>query len=155
MATTRVQTNAIENDAVTSAKIAANAVGSSEIANDAVTSQKLSGSQSGSAPIYGVRAWGIMTGGDTSNPQLTTSGNLQNNITRSGSANATYTIRFNTPMPNSNYAVLLTIASDNDHICQVINNTRTTTSFQFKSEDAGGSSADPDDTNAVHIMVVG
>ena len=139
----------IANDAVTSAKIADSAVGTSQIAAEAVTAGKLSGDQSGSAPIYGVRAWGIMTGGSSGSPSVTTAGNISS-ISRSGS---TYTVNFSTNMPNSNYAVMLTIGSDSDHTCQV--SSRGRSQFKFTTYDAGDGNNETDATSVVHIMVVG
>jgi len=133
-----VTTNHIRNQAVTTAKIA----------NEAVTAGKLSGSQNGSAPVYGLRAFCVMTNGSNNNPNVQGGRNIQN-ITRNGSN--VYTVNFSTNMPNNNYAVMLTIGSEQDHVCQVQN--RSNGSFEFRCTDAGQDNGNQVSTQTVHIMV--
>jgi hypothetical protein len=58
----------------------------------------------GSAPYYGARAW-VNFDGTTSPPTVRASGNVSS-VTRNSTGN--YTINFNTAMPDTNYAVMLT-----------------------------------------------
>ena len=134
-----VTTNHIRNSAITTEKIAA----------EAVTAGKLSGSQNGTAPVYGLRAFGVMTNGGGS-PGVQGGRNIQS-ISVNGSNE--YTVNFNTNMPNSNYTVVLTIGSEQDHVCQVQN--RSNGSFQFRCTDAGQDNGNQVTTQTVFIMVAG
>jgi hypothetical protein len=90
-----------------------------------------------------------MTNG-AGNPNVQGNGNISN-ITRTG--DDVYTVFFDTNMPNSNYAVSLTIGSEDDHICEVSN--RNNGSFTFQCRDAGQDNNNEVTTQSVHIIVVG
>lgn len=103
----------IASDAVTTAKIADSTVTTAKINNAAVTAAKLDGAQTGSAPIYGCRAWVNFNGsadttGATStantNRLIRASGNVTS-VLRNGAGD--YTVTFSTPMPDANYAAIV------------------------------------------------
>lgn len=81
----------IDNNAVTSAKIA----------NGAISGTKLSGNQSGSAPVFGVRAW-VAFQGLTNPTTILASGNVTS-VTRTGTGQ--YVINLTTALPTSTPAV--------------------------------------------------
>jgi hypothetical protein len=71
------------------------------IQDAAITAAKLNGAQSGSAPIYAARAW-VNFDGHNSPYTIRASGNVSS-VTFSGLG--TYVINFTTAMPNANYSV--------------------------------------------------
>ena len=113
-----------------------------------ITSANFAG-QSGSAPVYGIRAWGIMINGSTSSPTIT-GGNLNSTVNRSRSG--TYNITFTTSMPTTNYAVIATIGSNQDHVTQIIN--KSTGGFTAETYDAGGGNNERQNTNIIMFMVI-
>ena len=68
-----------------------------------VTAPKLDGAQTGSAPIFGVRAWGLVAN-NGSTATLTAGGNVAS-VSRVGVG--TVTINFTTALPNANYAAIV------------------------------------------------
>lgn len=89
----------IQNNTVTSAKIA----------DGAITGADLNGNQTGSAPIYGCRAWCVFDGTLTGTNAPTAGGNVTS-VTRN--ATGDYTINFTTALPDANYSVVGTSTPD-------------------------------------------
>lgn len=79
-----------------------NSVATAAIQNAAITPAKMSGVQSGSAPVYGARAWCVFDGTLTGTNAPTAGGNVTS-VTRN--ATGDYTINFTTALPDANYAV--------------------------------------------------
>lgn len=73
----------LDNNVVTTAKILDASVTTAKIADASITSTKLNGAQTGPAPIYGVRAWANFNG--------TVNNDLGGNYSRSGSNTVTIT----------------------------------------------------------------
>lgn len=94
-----VSTAKIQTGAITTDKIADGAVVTIDIANGAITAEKLNGAQSGNAPIYAARAWVNFNG--TGTVAIRASGNVSS-ITDNGTGD--YTVNFTTAMPDANYA---------------------------------------------------
>lgn len=90
---------------------ATNAVNASNIANSSVGATKLDGGQTGTAPIFGIRAWVVFNGTQSSvgNVPILGSGNVSS-VYKEGSG--TFTITFNTPLPNANYSVFGSSSTD-------------------------------------------
>ena len=108
-----VTTAKLADSAVTTAKVNDSAVTTAKINNAAVTAAKLNGAQTGDAPIYGCRAWVNFNGSaDTtgatstanSNRLIRASGNVTS-VLRNGAGD--YTVTFSTPMPDENYAAIV------------------------------------------------
>lgn len=81
------------------ATIPANAITTTKVADGNITAAKLNGNQTGSAPIFGVRAWGVM---NLSTGLLLASGNVSGVVVN---GTGDFTVTFNTAMPDANYAV--------------------------------------------------
>jgi hypothetical protein len=113
-----------------------------------ITSSNFAG-QSGAAPVYGVRAWGVMTGGDTGSPTIS-GGNMSSNVGKP--RNGEYSISFSTNMPNNNYAVLATTGSDQDHVVEITG--RSTSGFTATTSDPGQSNNNRSNTNVIMFMVI-
>ena len=107
IALSAVTTDKIALGAVTTDKIALSAVTTQTIANSAVTAEKMSGGQTGSAPVYGCRAWVNFdgTGTNGTDQNIKGSGNVSSVYRTSGGY---YTVKFNTFMPDINYAAVAT-----------------------------------------------
>jgi hypothetical protein len=114
IATDAVTTAKILDANVTTAKLADSAVTTAKINNAAITAAKLDGAQAGSAPIYGCRAWVNFDGTKDTTGAASTANT--NRLIR-GSGNVTsvlrngvgdYTVTFSTPMPDANYAAIVT-----------------------------------------------
>ena len=93
-----------------------------------------------------------MTDGRSNSPSVTTNGNISSIqlIDNDG----VYRVVFNIPMPDNEYAVCLTIGSnDEDHVCEV--GTKTTTDFIFSTYDPGTGNNDETKTETINIIVVG
>jgi hypothetical protein len=149
-----VTTAKINNGAVTTAKINNGAVTAAKIDDDAVTAAKLSSNgpnvSDGNPPVYGVRAWGRMINGGTSSPKLDYGGNVLS-IGKSGSGdNSVYRVNFIYDMPNTRYAVFLTIDSGNDHVCEVIE--RNASYFRFEAYDPGSGNDDQSRTEQPSVF---
>ena len=146
-----VTTSKLSNNSVTTSKLSDDSVTAPKLSNNSVTAPKLNGSQTGPAPVYGVRAWGVMSNGTTLTPSITRSGNIQS-VSRNENS---YTFTFAVPMPNAAYAVSATIGSDFDHVCEVRD--KTTSGFVINTFDAGvfteNNARRP--TNVINIIVVG
>jgi hypothetical protein len=119
-----------------------------KISGGSVTPGKLNGGQSGSAPIFGVRAWGVITNGKSNNPNLN-GGNVSsvNKV-----SNGEFNVSFSVNMPNSNYAVVASLGSDQDHVVEISN--RTTSGFKMICSDPGTGNNNKSDTDIVQFMVI-
>ena len=85
MSVTQVQTTGINNDAVTNAKIADNAVGTSQIANDAVTAAKIATGAVGTTEIAsGVTITGTLNGNASSVTNGVYTTNFNNSLSGNG-----------------------------------------------------------------------
>jgi hypothetical protein len=138
----------LASNSVTEVKIASNAVTTTKISGGSVTPGKLNGGQSGSAPIFGVRAWGVITNGKSNNPNLN-GGNVSsvNKV-----SNGEFNVSFSVNMPNSNYAVVASLGSDQDHVVEISN--RTTSGFKMICSDPGTGNNNKSDTDIVQFMVI-
>jgi len=134
----------IADDAVDTAQIADNAVETAQINNSAVTASKLSGGQGGSAPAYAIRAWGTV-----SLNGVVSGGNVTGNTSGANSGGIT----FATPMPNTNYAVIMTITGGEDHVMQVTG--KLTSGFTWSSNDPGVGNNENADQDGFDFIVVG
>jgi len=84
---------AVSEVQVETGMIAGSAVTTGKIADNAISATKLSGGQRDNAPIFGVRAWGTMTGGKTSSPTVEYGGNINIAVTKlSGSGKYRFTM---------------------------------------------------------------
>lgn len=121
----------VSNNLVTNYEIVPqnNSVTTTKIANGAVTPEKLSGQQTGLVPVYGCRTWINFNG---ANYTLDV-GSGENRNTIRGNGNVTkvvrtglgkYKIYFITPMPNINYAAVVT--TDGQHVTWTNNHTTNT-----------------------------
>lgn len=158
MTSTRVQNQGITDSSVTTSKLADSSVTTSKLANGAITASKLNGNQSGNPPIYGVRAW-VNFNGTLNNPNIRASGNVSS-VTRVDNTVGQFFITFETPMPDTRYAVSITTSSgdaaenDNQFTSRLIWDTMTTQGFKIKCSiaDAGDDSAH--DPTVVSIIVI-
>jgi hypothetical protein len=87
---------------IASANIVDGTIVTADIADASITAPKLDGAQTGTAPIYGIRAAGEYT---QSNPRVLTTGFNIATVTRT--SGGVSQISFTTPMPNSDYVVLV------------------------------------------------
>ena len=153
----------IGGDAVNGDKIDDNAVNTEHIDNGAVTASKLSGGQGGSAPVYGIRAYGVV---NNNNTLASGSGNISNvskttfSITDDDGNTKTgdeMTISFSTSMPNNDYTVITTARSDEgengDHVYAI--HSRNNSNFKVRVFDPGEGNNQPDDNDGFHFIVVG
>jgi hypothetical protein len=140
----------LDNNVVTTAKIASANVTTGKIADANVTAAKLDGAQTGSAPIFGVRAWVVFD--MTKNAAgAVDSGNTTRFIPAGGSGNVTsvtktdtgaFTVAFTTVLPSANYAY--SGSGENDStpgdviIGRALGGSKTTSTIALKSVDAGG-----------------
>lgn len=105
--------------------------------------------QSNNLPVFQVRAWVSFDGADGS---INASGNVAS-VTRNGTGD--YTIAFNTPMPDGNYAVC-GWAKDSGSggsitfIGAYANGLKSTTQLQIRAEEGSGAPDPPE----VTVMVV-
>jgi hypothetical protein len=160
--------------------IAGSAVTTGKIADNAVSATKLNGGQRDNAPIFGVRAWGTMTGGKTSSPTIEYGGNIDIAVTKlSGSGKYRFTManklqnNGSTLTPgsgesswiNNQFIVIANVmfnpddsdfTGDFDHIC---------TTRAGRADELPGTfdifttdpttSSDYSDTHAIYFMVIG
>jgi hypothetical protein len=98
----------------------------------------------GSAPAFAARAWGVFVGG--SSPTIGGSGNVAS-ITYNSTGS--FTVNFTTAMPDTNYAVILTVdrSSSISFAAQVV--TRTTGGFTIRTYDGSSFS----NVDFVHFAV--
>jgi hypothetical protein len=146
-------THTLANDAVTTAKIENNAVTTVKIADNSITAAKLSSTgTAGNPPVFGVRAYGRMSGGTSATPNVAYGRNIAS-ITKTGSGSSSlYRVNFTNSMPNLQYVVLMTIDSGEDHVCQVV--TREVGYFTFNVFDPGQGNGVRTQTDSVLFSVV-
>lgn len=129
MAISKIDTNAIANDAVTSAKIDTNIDVSGSVTADSIN---LNAGYGSDAPIYGVRAW--VNFNATGTVAIRESGNVSS-VT--DNATGDYTINFTSALPDVNYAAVGTAQHasgiiNNGHLTGVGTGTNyTTSSYRF------------------------
>jgi hypothetical protein len=143
-----VQANNIASNAVTTPKLAAGAVTNEKLANAAVAANNMSGNQTGPAPAFAIRAWAQWAGTAVNGSVPFTGGNvLDVNRTASG----TYRVTFNTPMPDTNYAI--SVASSNN-LDRMDTNTARTNSFFSVDFFSGGGTAVYTAVNPAYCSVI-
>jgi hypothetical protein len=127
----QIDTAAIVDGAVTTAKIENSAVTDAKLTLEANASNiKTALNASGDAPIYAARAW-VRFNGTTSPPTVAASGNVSS-VTKTSAGD--YTVNFTTAMPNANYAALPSYAFDGSSPGFVYGYlTQTTTQFRFRT----------------------
>jgi hypothetical protein len=177
IATDAVTTTKINNLAVTSGKLATDSVTGAKIVNNAVNARKLNSGQADNAPVFGVRAWGRMTGGKTNSPTIQYGGNMEIAVTKLGSGRYSFTMgnklqnNANTLTPaggestwaNGNYTVVANVvfnpddnnySGDFDHVCSVQIDTVAVGTFIIRTSDptVGGNF---NDTHEIFFMVMG
>jgi len=130
MANTKINTDVVEDNAITTSKIANDAITNDKIAANSVNAEQLNVSGNGSnsqflrsdgdgsfswndvnditkttglAPYYGTRAWANFNGTLTGTITPRASGNIASIVKNS---TGVYTVTFTTAMPDANYAII-------------------------------------------------
>jgi hypothetical protein len=122
------------------------------IQNAAITAAKLSGAQTGAAPIFGIRAWVGFVGNnaDGTNSIIEGSGNVSSVLKIS---TGEFRINFSTAMPNNDYIAFGMTGDDTlvTYYPTINLGTKTTSNFIIKARRNGALA----DFNRLYVAVVG